>query len=217
MENLEHLGNHIVLGSPTEKLITNAIVDATDTTVTSTAVSPNIRTATLRDDYITENWRSTDLTLTLTAQFKWAFGVFLSNNLGEDTPRMYCCKGTFNVIVNEANQFTRVIPIFGRLSSKTPVQSDAVVSNTLANYIVLPTRSNIYGGLNSATAGNLFSLSVDETVVIRDSAISDGYPVFFGFVIENCATAVDTNLDYINSTIMLRTNIGHPIATFTGV
>jgi len=217
MENLEHLGNHIVMGTPTEKLITNAMVDAVDTTVTSTAVSPHIRSATVRDDYIIENWRSVATDLTLTAQFKYAFGVFLSNSLNQSQPRMYCCKGTFNVIVNESNQFTRVIPIFGRLGSATPVASDAAVSNTLTNYIVLPTRSNIYGGLNSATAGNLIAINVDETVVIRDSALTDNYPVFFGFVIENCATAVDTNLDFLNSTVMLRTNIGHPIATFAGV
>jgi len=216
MENLSNIGNHIVIGSPTEKIITNAIVDACDTAITSTAMSAHIRTSTLRDDYVAENWRSTATDITIAAGFKYCFGLFLKNELNTLQPRMYMAKGAFTCIINQANQFIKIYPIFGRAASNTVTANDAAPANTLTNYIALPERASTQTGLNSTTAGQLIKLAVDEKIIIRDSAL-DTFPVFFGFVIENHAAAVDTRIEAINCFLNLRTNIPHPIATFAGV
>nr|QJB20208.1 MAG: hypothetical protein [Microvirus sp.] len=215
MENLPYLGNHYILASPTQKLLTNAIVDGVDSVVTSTDVYPHIRTATVRDDATIENFRSVATDLTLTAGMKYCFGVFLANDLTTEQSRMYNCKGALCMIVNEANQFIKHYPIFGRLNGPTPVTSDVAASNLLQTYVILPERSSGLVALNTSTAGQLVKISYDETVVINGSAL-DGDPVFTGFVIENWGAA-DVNLDAITATMMIRTNIPQPIATFSGV
>jgi len=215
MENLSNIGNRIVVGTAAEKIITNAIVDGTDSDVTNTALYPHIRSAVLRDDYICEAWRSTASDVTVNTQKKYCFGVFLSNEI-EDTPRLYSCQGSFNCIINEANQFIKIYPVFGRLSNTTPVQNDAAVSNLLDMYFPLPEEGIHQVGVNSATAGTIVKSNVKAEVVIRDSSVTDLEPVFFGFVIENWGAA-DCNIDCITAMVSLRTNVPHQIATFAGV
>jgi len=204
MNKLDVLGKKNVFASPTTKTITNTIVDAVDSAISSTDIYAHAYTATLQDSWDEVNLRSTATDLDLTAQFRYAFGLFLPATLnGNPSGNMlYHCRA--GLVANFVARHTlRMYWVFCRRTGSTITQSDAAASNLLPSYILVHEvcQSAVQFVPSQVVAYNRY---VDQEVLLVEE--SDNNPVFFGLVIENHHATTAYNIDMLSVSFQFRRN-----------
>lgn len=194
------IGSKLIFNDPTRTGLTNAIVDAVDSSTTSSGIWPHAYTAAVSGQYDTHNWTTVATDIDLAAASKFAMGVFLSDQaapLGGAV--LFSCKGSLTFLGEASSEFL-VYPFFGRLSSSAVVvQSDSAASNELASYIILPQIGTFRSASTAAVSFNY--CHVDQEVLQIASTI--GNPLCFGFVILN-ASATAWNIDMLNCTLSIQ-------------
>jgi len=202
MNKLDLLGPKFIFKSPSEKVLTNAIVDAIDSVRTSTDLYVLAHTSTLRDDFQEINYRSVATDIDLAADYKFAIGAFLSNDssLGNML---------FNVNMNlsftneTASQGALIIPFFGRCDASTVTASDVAPANLLSSYISLQPYGRMANVQRTQYAWNTISINQD---VLVDNSDLNSDPICAGFIFQNAASGTATLISNIYASICLRSN-----------
>jgi len=171
-----------IYSNPTNKALTNTIIDAVDSAVTAQALYPHAYTATLKSTFDTAVFHNTDNTLTLDLGNKYACGVFLSNAVSKG--QLFHVTGSIKMMKETANTGLNAFFTFGQCDASTVTQSDAGASNLLSNYIVLPQGNNRWNAPSAISALYYEFFSID-THVYLDNSPENTDPICFAAVLEN--------------------------------
>lgn len=205
MNKLDVLGSKSIFGSPTEKLFTNAIVDAIDVVKTSTDIYPYVRSATTPTTYNVVNFRSTATDIDLALSMKFSFGVPIANDSTLDN-QLYHIRGSFSANNTGLTAGLKVTFFFGRIAGTTIVQDDANPANQMSEYITLMPPNFNTVGLWSTGVGFHVGGAIDEQVLV-DNSSGSSKPLIFGVTIENSGAAAAAAFRDLLCTLQIRSNV----------
>lgn len=206
MHKPNFIDSKIIFDFPAQSLFTNAVVDAIDSTTTSTSVFPFAYTATLSSRYDEHNFRSLATDVDLAAVSRLSFGLFLADDTPDKINVMYSCKSAIKFI-GEIAAPIMCYPIFGRCNAAVVTSSTIAASNELANYIILPDSSNSSIS-NVTTASQGYVRQACNQDIIKVGNGGTGFPMFFGWVIENLSAGTAYNIDYLSCSVSFQKYVG---------
>jgi len=192
------VGSKIIFDDPGVTTLTNTIVDAVDTSITTAAPSVYTYSATLPEQYNVRNYRSVATDVDLSATNRLALGVFLSSTEADDlnVPVLYSVHGSIEWS-NEGAFTGNSWFGFGRAPASAVVQDDAAPANALSSFVILSHRTA--NSVQSSTQQAHHNSFNDDILVYPGT----GYPVCFFVCIENLSAA-GLNMDALQCTLCIQ-------------
>lgn len=186
--------------------LNNTIMDAVSSVNTSHTIYPHAYTSVINSDRDHHSWCTVDGSSSVNIGYKYACGLFLpdSSQDGKDNTLIslygnvvYSC----NIASNHLNNFF----FLGRTASTSVTQSDALPSNAITNYIILPDASPTASGAGTVNQYR-FNIQVDVAKIGFDT---NAYPLCFGHCIENCSNSVTPVMYWMQITLGANSNLSN--------
>jgi len=204
MNKLEMIGKKSIFGTPSEKILTNTIVDAIDVVKTSTDIYPYVRSATTPTTYNVVNFRTTATDVDLALSNKISFGVPIANDSTLDN-MLFHVRGSLSINQTSTTAGVKVSFFFGRIAGTTVVQDDAAPANQTSEYITL-IQSPTVTALFNATVPVHITYCIDEEILVDNSG-GDSSPLIFGVTLENSGSAAVAAFRDLLCTLQVRSNL----------